>query len=692
MASIQYPATRRDTVIDDFHGEKVADPYRWLEDTDDPETMAWVAAQNLATEQVLSRYAHRTAVRARVQELWDYPKYGVPFERGGRWFQSRNSGLQNQSVVYVGVTVSDEGRVLLDPNTLSPDGTAALTNLTVSPDGSLAAYAVSDSGSDWMTWRVLEVHSGDELSDVIRWSKFSLAAWRHDLSGFYYSALDEPSEGGAYKDESRHLRLFFHRLGHAQIDDEVAFEAPNQPDWLPRAEMSDDDRYLIVTVDEGTGPENMLLIRDLHDGTDGYREISGDFSRKALFVGNEGSRVLLLTDDGAERCKVVATDLERPGEQWADVVPETEDTLLEAQVCGGRLVCHYLRHAHSVLRVFETTGEPVREIPLPGLVSLVTDPLSHGSFEGRPTSDVIYYQVVSFAESGALWSHEIASGVTTLVRPSMSKLAAADFVTEQAFAESDDGTPVPMFLTRRRDVEARSDGRVLLYGYGGFDIPMTPTFSVTFATWLDGGGILAVANLRGGGEYGRAWHDAGRLAHKQNVFDDFCSCARWLAESGWSRPDRIGIAGGSNGGLLVGACITQRPELFGAAVADVGVFDMLRFHKFTIGWAWRSDYGDPDDPEQYRWLRAYSPLHHVSVGTCYPPTLLLTGDHDDRVVPGHSFKFAATLQAAQGCAAPVLLRVATSSGHGQGKPTAKLLDEAADRIVFLDLALGGSFG
>jgi prolyl oligopeptidase len=431
----------------------------------------------------------------------------------------------------------------------------------------------------------------------------------------------------------------------------------------------------------------MLLVLDLHNEAAGYSELSGDFSRKAVAVGNEGSRLFLLTDDGAERCKVIAADVALAGAPWQDIVPEADDRLLEAQLCGGRLVCHYLHDAQSILRLFEPTGELVREVAMPGPVSLVADPLSHRSFQGRSASEVVHYEVTSFTESGALWSHNIVTGLTTLVRPSTSKLTADNFVTERVFAESLDGTHVPMFLTRRRDVRPSGDVPVILYGYGGFDVSITPSFSLTFAAWLDRGGMLAVANLRGGGEYGRAWHDAGRLARKQNVFDDFCACARWLAESGWSGPDRIGIAGASNGGLLVGACITQQPQLFGAAVADVGVFDMLRFHKFTIGWAWSSDYGDPDDPDQYHWLRAYSPLHQVRNGTCYPPTLILTGDHDDRVVPGHSFKFAAALQAAQGCDAPVLLRVDISAGHGLGKPTTKLLDEAADRVVFLDLAL-----
>jgi prolyl oligopeptidase len=691
MAPISYPSAHRSDVVDDHFGQLVADPYRWLEDPDDPATKAWIEAENALTESVLAAAPERHRIRARITELWDYPKFGVPFERGGRWFQTRNSGLQNQSVLYVSRELGEEGRVLLDPNLLSTDGTAALTGLQVSGDGKLAAYALSESGSDWMTWHVRDVDSGQDLPDRIQWSKFSLAAWARDGGGFYYSGLDRPVAGGEYREESRGLSVRFHVLGTPQTRDRMVFAAPDQPDWLPRAEVSDDGRYLIITVNRGTAPENDLLIADLEDQEVHPIALSTGFRAKSVFVGNVGSRMYLLTDLDAERGRVVAADLEDPDAAWEEIIPEGSDTLLDVQPCGGKFVCHYLRHAHSVLQIHDPSGKSLGEVAPPGFVSIVGDPLGHGSVEGRPERNVFFFQAVSFVESGALWSHDVATGVTTLVRASASVIDPQNFLTEQVFATSRDGTQVPMFLTRRRDIDADGDRKVLLYGYGGFNIPLTPSFGVTFATWLDRGGVLAVANLRGGGEYGRAWHDAGRLANKQNVFDDFYACARWLAGS-WSRPQRIGISGGSNGGLLVGASITQHPELFGGAVADVGVFDMLRFHKFTIGWAWKSDYGDPDDPEQYAWLRAYSPLHNVPEGVCLPPTMILTGDHDDRVVPGHSLKFAATVQAAQSCDAPVLLRVETSAGHGLGKPTGKLIDEATDRVTFLEWSLTESRG
>ena len=687
---IRYPSTRQTDHVDHYHGEAVPDPYRWLENPDDSLTVDWIREQRGVTDAFLDGSADREAIRARITELTDYPRASAPFERGGKWFQTRNTGLQDQAVLYVSDSPGVEGRVLIDPNTLSAEGTVALTHLTVSPDGSLVAYALSESGSDWLTWRVRDTATGEDLPDVVRWSKFSTASWRHDLSGFYYSGLEPPAGAGTYTDTNLGQRLFFHRLGKDQADDDLVFAAPDQPEWLPAGEVSDDDRYLFITVDRGTGPENMLLVVDLDGSAAEPLRVTDDFSRKARPVGLAGrgsTQLLLLTDHEAERCKVVAVDLADPAAPWRDVIPESGDTLQESQICGGRLVCHYLHDAHSVLRVFDIEGRPLGDIPMPGTVSLVVDPLGSGSFEGRSGSDLVHFQVVSFAESGAVWSHDLRTGETAMWKPSSSKLDAAGFVTERVTALSADGTTVPMFVTRRSDV--KPDGRrpVLLYGYGGFDIAITPSFSATFAAWLDRGGVLGVSNLRGGGEYGRSWHDAGRLANKQNVFDDFAACARWFTESGWSTPGRTAIWGGSNGGLLVGASITQHPELFGAAIADVGVFDMLRFHKFTIGWAWRSDYGDPEDPEQYRWLRSYSPLHNVRSATCYPPTLIMTGDHDDRVVPGHSFKFAASLQAAQACDNPVLLRVEMSAGHGQGKPTTKLIGEAADRITFLELAM-----
>ncbi len=699
------PAARREDVVDDYHGELVADPYRWLEDTDAAETLAWVAAENARTESFLASVPARAEIRERLAELWDYPKWGVPVERGGRSFQLRNPGLLDQPVLYVvdpdpdpdtgsdadtgpgtgpgqGAGAAGRARVLLDPNLLSADGTVAVSAFAPSEDGRLLAYATSDSGSDWMTWHVRDVTTGEDLRDVLEWSKFSSAAWLHDGSGFYYGAMAPPDPGEEHLGTSRLLEVRLHRIGTPHDADEVVFAAPDEPEWLPGAEVSDDGRFLVVTVARGTFPENQVHVADLEDPAAGFVALVGDFASAASYVTNIGRDVVLLTDHGAPRGRVVVAPLDRPGrDSWRELVPETDDTLLHVVRCGDALVCHYLRDAHARLVVRDLDGAEIGEISLPGLGSLT-------GIEGRRQSTTVQVGYTSFTESGVLLAHDLEARTTAVVRPSAARVRSADLVTEQVVARSPDGTQVPLFLTRRRDVVADGDVPVLLYGYGGFDVPITPAFSVTHATWIERGGLLAVAVLRGGGEYGRAWYDAGRLAHKQDVFDDFCACARHLVAAGWTRHERIAINGASNGGLLVGACLTQHPELWGAAVPEVGVLDMLRFTAFTIGWAWTSDYGDPADPVAYRWLRSWSPLHNVCPGTRYPPTMVMTGDHDDRVVPGHSFKFAAALQAAQAGDAPVLCRVETSAGHGAGKPTAKLVAERSDFLAFLEATVG----
>jgi prolyl oligopeptidase len=686
---LRYPPTKTGIVTDDYHGEIIADPYRWLEATSDPHTVAWIAAQNEVTQSVLGDVPERPAFAARLAELARYAKYGVPFERGGRWFQFRGDGSADQPVLYVMAGPQSPGRVLLDPNTLSADGTAAVSSVAVSDDGRSLAYSISVAGSDWQTWRVRAVESGTDIGDLVEWSKFSSAAWREDGSGFYYCAPERPQAGTEFLAELGLRRIMYHQIGADQGDDTNAWSDPADSNWHSEAAVSADGRFLIVSSREGTAPQARVHVLDLTDPTAKFRPLVDDFESIADFVWSEGTTFYLVTDYEAERKRVVAISLEQPArEHWTEIVGETGDTLIAAYFFGGRFVCHYLRNAHSVLRVHAADGDLVREIPLPGYSS-VADACKLGTgITGRPESDLMHFGLVSFAESGSLWSHQLATGETAMVRPSSAPIDASDFVVDQVEATSADGTAVTLFLTRRRDVRPDGDRRVLLYGYGGFDVPITPSFSVLHAGWLDDGGVLAVANLRGGGEYGRGWHDAGRLAAKQNVFDDFAACARWLVSSGWSRASRIAISGGSNGGLLVGACLTQHPELFGACVASVGVLDMLRFHRFTVGRAWIADYGDPDDPDQYRWLRAYSPLHNVRPGQRYPATLLLTGDHDDRVVPGHSFKFTAALQAAQGGEAPVLIRVETSAGHGAGKPVSKVVAESVDVLAFLRLALG----
>jgi prolyl oligopeptidase len=684
VVNMDYPPARREELVEEMHGVPISDPFRWLENADHADTRAWVAAQNDLTERYLAGIPAREQIRARLSELWNYPRFGVPFERGARWFETRNTGLQDQPVLYVAPAPGDEGRVLLDPNIMSEDGTVAISGLSVSEDGAQLAYAISAAGSDWMTWRVREVATGLDQEDLVEWSKFSGAAWRPDGSGFFYAREDRPDPGRELEAENRAPRILFHRIGTAQEHDTVAYAAPDQPDWLPSAAVTDDGRYLLISIQRGTSPETRIEVLDLDRPDRGYRTLVAGFDVKAAVAGNAGSTFYVSTDLGADLGRLVAIDLDHPDrDRWREVVGEGRQPLIGAYLFGGRLLCHYLQDARSVLRVYQLDGTCLRDIPMAGVVSVDV-------IQGRAASPTVHFGVASFAESGAVWSHDLVSGETAVLHASTARIDPGEYQTEQVFATSDDGTRVPIFLTRRKDLVPTGEVPVILYGYGGFDIPVTPTFSLPFAVWMERGGLLAVANLRGGGEYGRAWHDAGRLSHKQQVFDDFRACAGWLHESGWSKPSRTAIYGGSNGGLLVGASLTQHPERFGAAVASVGVFDMLRFHRFTIGWAWTSDYGNPDDPEQFRWLLAYSPLHNVRAGTCYPPTLLMTGDHDDRVVPGHSLKFAATLQSAQACEAPVLLRVETAAGHGAGKPISKLIAENADRLAFVEFALGRS--
>jgi prolyl oligopeptidase len=685
----RYPSTDLGSEADYYHGELVPDPYRWLETTTDPKTVAWISAQNKVTEDVLTGVADRARIRSELTELANYARHSVPFERGGRWFQFRNSGLQNQPVLHVLEAPDAPGTVLLDPNELDPDGTTAVSSAAVSGDGRLLAYSFSVAGSDWQTWRVRDVVTGTDTSDLVEWSKFSTAAWRKDGSGFYYSAPQRPPAGREYLAEIGLRRIMFHKIGTDQSEDEFVFANPEHSNWHSDAQVSEDGRFLIISTFDGTAPQAQLRVLDLSDPEAELTTLIDDFDSIADLVCTQGSTFYLVTDYQAERKRVVSFALESPARQnWTEIIGETQDTLLAGYFFGGRFVCHYLRNAYSVLRVHAADGSFLSEIELPAYTSVADACKVSEGIAGRASCDLMHFGLTSYAESGSLWSHQLAAGETTLIRPSSAALDPADYVVEQVKVTSRDGTQITMFLTRRADLRPTGDLPVLLYGYGGFDIPVTPAFSVLHASWLASGGLLAVPNLRGGGEYGRAWHDAGRLALKQNVFDDYCASARWLESSGWSKASRIAISGGSNGGLLVGACLTQHPELFGACVASVGVMDMLRFHRFTVGRAWIADFGDPDNPDQYPWLRAYSPLHNLRPGSDYPATLLLTGDHDDRVVPGHSFKFAAAMQAAQVGSAPVLIRVETAAGHGAGKPVAKVVTESTDILAFLWLTLG----
>ncbi|HEX7003022.1 MAG TPA: prolyl oligopeptidase family serine peptidase [Trueperaceae bacterium] len=673
-----YPESKRDAQIDDFHGTVVADPYRWLEQSaETPEVRDWIARQNEVTRCYFEGDPLAAQIRRRLAELWNHPRESAPVRKGKRYFQLRNSGLQKQDVLFVMPEAGAAGRILLDPNTLSRDGRVALTGTSASPDGELLAYGLSEAGSDWTTWHVRNVATGEDLADRLEWVKFTSLAWLRDGSGFYYQRFEEP-QGDRYLERNEAPKLCLHRIGTEQSEDVVVFERQDEPSWMFFAATSDDDRYLVLHISRSTEPRNLLYYRPLEGGE--FQPLVDEFEDQVLFIGNDGDTFYLRTDRGNGMGKVVAVDLASPT-VWRDLVPEGDYLLEGAGLVANEFVLTYQEHGSHRLRRCSTGGEPQGEIELPGLGSVA-------ALTGERDHDEGFILFTSFLEPPTAYRLSYPSGKMERLSDPDLPFDASRYLVRQEFAESPDGTRVPLFLVHHRDLERNGDNPALLYGYGGFNVSLTPAFSVNRLAWLERGGVLAIANLRGGGEYGREWHEAGTLERKQNVFDDFIACAEHLIWSGITSTKRLAIQGGSNGGLLVGACITQRPELFGAAHAAVGVFDMLRYHLFTVGSRWASDFGRADDPEQFPFLHAYSPLHNVQPGTCYPATLLTTGDHDDRVVPAHTFKFAATLQAAQGCDHPILVRIETRAGHGMGKPTDAIIDEYAEVWAFLLKELG----
>jgi prolyl oligopeptidase len=724
-APIGYPAAARGTQVDVYHGVSIADPYRWLEDTDSPETKVWVEAENKVTEAFLATIPERPAIKSKLTQLWNYARFSAPFKEGGRYFFFQNTGLQNQSILYVQDGSNAKPRVLLDPNLLSPDGTVALSGQTASDDGHYLAYSISTSGSDWREVRVRDVNNARDLTDTLKWVKFSNISWTHDNKGFFYSRYDEQKSGNKMTNVNRNQKLYYHRVGRPQSRDDLVYDRPDQPDWLLSGSVTDDGQYLIITVEQGTDERTRLYFIDLDNS--GKPEINNPvvrlidkFDAVYDFIGNRGTTFYVRTDRNAPKGRIVAISIDNPREErWATVVAESKDALASAITAGDDIVAHYLQDAHSSIRFFTSSrddrrreqrprGQPPQqrnpggiyddtstgpltrgavqltgggftprgELPLPGIGSV-------NEIHGKQGDDELFYSFTSFLYPTTIYRFDLNSRKNEVFRSPKVAFDPSLYETRQVFYTSKDGTRVPMFITAKKGIQLDGNNPTLLYAYGGFNISSTPSFSPANAVWLDMGGIYALANLRGGGEYGKAWHEGGMLAKKQNVFDDFNAAAEYLIKEKYTSTPKLAIRGGSNGGLLVGAVMTQRPELFGAAIPEVGVMDMLRFQKFTIGWAWTSDYGSSDDPEQFKYLRAYSPLHNIKPGTCYPPTLAFTADHDDRVVPGHTFKFIATMQAAQSCANPVLVRIETKAGHGAGTPTTKQIDQAADRFAFL---------
>jgi prolyl oligopeptidase len=671
-----YPVARKGDQVDDYHGVKVADPYRWLEDLDSAETRAWVEAENKLTFGFLESIPARTAIKDRLTKLWNYEKYGIPFKEGNRYFYSRNSGLQNQAVLYTVTSLDAQPQMVLDPNTLSADGTVAVSGLQVSPDGKLLAYSLSASGSDWQEWKVRDVATSKDLSDHLKWVKFSGVSWTRDGKGFYYSRYDEPKEE-TLKATNYFQKLYYHKLGTPQSEDALVYERPDQKDWLFISSVTEDGNYLIISVYQGTDVKNRIYYKDLRSKDVQVVKLLDDFDAAYNFIGNEGARFFFQTDQQAPRGKVIEVDVNKPARSnWKVVVPEGTETLQSTSFVNHKFILNYLKDAYTQVKVYDGAGKLVNEVAFPGIGSAE-------GFSGKAVDKETFYSFTGFTTPTTIYRYDVTTGKSTVFREPKVDFNPADFETKQVFYTSKDGTKVPMFITHKKGLKLDGNNPTYLYGYGGFNVSMTPGFSVGNLVWMEMGGVYAQPSLRGGGEYGEAWHQAGMKLKKQNVFDDFIAAAQWLIDNKYTSTPKLAIGGGSNGGLLVGAALTQRPDLFGAALPAVGVMDMLRFQKFTIGWAWVSDYGSSENAEEFKALYAYSPLHNIKPGTSYPPTMVTTADHDDRVWPGHSFKFAAALQAAQAGPAPVLIRIETKAGHGAGKPTTKIIEDIADRFAFL---------
>ncbi len=685
-----YPASPAGGVVEQYHGVAVPDPFRWLEEPDSPETRRWIEEQNELTFGYLDQIPARERIRARLTELWDFERYELPLQEGGRIFFRKNDGLQNQSVLYVAEGVEGTPRVLLDPNTLSSDGTVALMQVVPSPDGELLAYALSDGGSDWRTWKVRVVDSGTDLPDVVTRNKFGGLDWTADGRGFFYARYDRPPAGVELRAKNPPPDVCFHRLGTDEGEDVLVAGRPAQEGRSQSFSLSEDRGFLYLTVLDVASRKNEVYRQALDPEQGGHvrgeiEALVQGFDGRTFPIGDDGRSLWARTDLGAPRGRIVVIDPSRPERaNWRELVPEAAEAIQGADEVGGRLIVTYLQDARSVVRVFDTGGKPLGQVTLPGIGSVA-------GFRGEHDDSETFFSFESFTAPTAIYRYDVASGASELFRESPLRFDPGRFETEQVFYTSRDGTRIPMFLTHRTGLARDGSSPTFLNGYGGFGISLTPSFSVPNLVWLEMGGLLAVPNLRGGGEYGEDWHEAGTKLQKQNVFDDFIAAAEWLTRNGWTRCERLAIGGGSNGGLLVGACLTQRPDLFGAALPSVGVLDMLRYHRFTIGWAWAGDYGTADDPQQFRSLYAYSPLHNVKSGTDYPATMVTTGDHDDRVVPAHSYKFTAALQGAQQGPEPILIRVETRAGHGAGKPTTMRIEEAADRWAFLVRELGMTY-
>ncbi len=677
---VTYPDTKKGDVVDSYFGVEVADPYRWLENDTSQETAEWVKAENEVTYGYLEEIEFREEIKERFTELWNYPKYGVPFKEGGKYFFSKNDGLQNQSVIYIQETLDAEPKVLLDPNELSEDGTIALATSAVSKDGKYLAYATAEGGSDWNKIYVMEIDSRKQLDDEIRWVKFSGISWKGE--GFYYSRFNEPEQGLELSSKNEFHKVYYHKVGTPQSEDVLVHENRDNAQRNYYAATTDDESFLILYESESTDG-NALYYKNLTTPGNEFIKLADGFEYQYGVVDNIGNAFLVMTNDGAPKKKLVMININKAEKKsWKTLIPEKEEVLKGATLIGNHIVTEYMKDASSKAFIYNLRGKYIDELALPGIGSLY-------GFSGKKDENIAFYLFTSFIFPSTIFKYDISSNRSEIYKESDIDFNPGDYVTNQVFYESKDGTKIPMFLVHHKDMKLNGENPTYLYGYGGFNISLTPYFSVSRLIFLENGGLLALANLRGGGEYGEEWHKAGIKLQKQNVFDDFIAAAEYLIDQGYTNPDKLAIAGGSNGGLLVGACITQRPELFKVAMPAVGVMDMLRYHKFTIGWAWAGDYGTSDDDStMFSYLFDYSPLHNLTDGIQYPATFITTADHDDRVVPAHSFKFAATIQEKHVGDNPVLIRIETKAGHGAGKPTSKIIEEVADEWGFIFYNLG----
>ncbi|MDR0364607.1 MAG: prolyl oligopeptidase family serine peptidase [Bacteroidales bacterium] len=675
-----YPGTKKQNVVDEYFGTKVEDPYRWLEYDTAADVKTWVAAENVVTDKYLASIPFREALNKKLTAIWNFPKYGTPFKKGNRYFFMKNDGLQNQYVLYTQTGLDAEPEVLLDPNTLSSDGTIALSGMSFSKDGKYLAYQISRGGSDWTELFVMDIETKELLSDHIRWIKFSYAAWLGD--GFFYSAFDKPEQGSELSGKNEFKKVYYHKLGDRQDDDVLIYEDKNNPLYGFDVETDKDENFIFLYVSEGTSG-NALYIKEAKDIKGKFNLIAGGFDYDYYAIDMIDGKVLMMTNHKAPNYRILLVDPKKPTEKdWQELIPESDAVLSNVSVIGEKIIATYLRNAISVGMVYNANGSLLHEIDFPAIGSV-------SEFSGNKNSNEAFYAFSSYTYPTTIYKYDVENNVSELFHKSEIDFNTEDYETKQIFFNSKDGTRVPMFVTYKKGIALNGNNPLLLYGYGGFNVSLTPGFSISNLPFIDNGGIYVVVNLRGGGEYGKKWHESGTKMQKQNVFDDFIAAAEWLIENKYTNPEKLAILGGSNGGLLVGACMTQRPDLFKVALPQVGVLDMLRYHLPTIGYAWASDYGTSEDSkEMFEYLKAYSPLHNVKEGATYPATLITTADHDDRVVPAHSFKFAATLQEKAGDENPVLIRIETKAGHGSGKPTAKLIEETTDRWAFTMYNLG----